>query len=186
MPVKIKHKHDGEIKTVAYVDWISNYHQDVWEVLGRWDIVKIYNIQSNPRVYQSTVDKQDFFDAIKHPENKNALDYDDVPDIIERDKESVFNRPVNAALGKAQMDVKIWLEGKNQSDLRKDFPIKNPKTAHITDHTKNNQPGTWVKRIFNKIVDSTVLLVITILGTLIGTLLVLMVVSYYHHKGFSL
>jgi len=81
MPVKIKHKHDGEIKTVAYVNWISHYNHTLWEVMQMWDVGKIYNVQGEKPIYQSTVDKKDFLDAIQHPTNKNALDFEPLPNI---------------------------------------------------------------------------------------------------------
>jgi hypothetical protein len=84
MPVKIKHKQLDKIEIVTYINWANNYNHQLWDVLEMWDVGKVYNVQGEKPTYQSTVDKQDFLDAMKHPVNQNALRFEELPSIGKR------------------------------------------------------------------------------------------------------
>jgi len=89
MPVQIKHKQLGTIETIDYTKWITSYNPKVWDIIRMWDIVKIYNVQTDTPRYQSTCEKTVAIDAISHPANANALMYEDVPNIDNRGKIAV-------------------------------------------------------------------------------------------------
>jgi hypothetical protein len=84
MPVKIKHKQLDKIEVIPYVNWISHYNHQLWDVIRIWDIGKIYNVQGTKPVYQTTVDKSAFLEAMKIPINQNALLFEPIPDVDNR------------------------------------------------------------------------------------------------------
>lgn len=119
MPVKIKHKQLDKVEVIPYTVWVSQYNHQLWDLVKMWDVGKIYNVQGEKPVYQSTVDKNAFLDAMKHPVNQNALLFEPIPDVDNSpDLETAEIKVLKALAGQQTMWIKdIQIEGWTEDNV---------------------------------------------------------------------
>jgi hypothetical protein len=69
MPVEIKHKQLGDVKTVSYEEYFHNVNKNLWEIIRIYDLAELYNSKTGPEVWQATLELNQAIEAVKrHPD----------------------------------------------------------------------------------------------------------------------
>src|ERR1700741_1936362 len=181
MPLIIKHNQQDITKEISVYEWDQNRHnKENWTVIKETGLVRLFLWDKKNEIWLER-HRMEIADA--NDLQKRELDqvrFEPLPNYTKTSETTIFDGEIPSLITNAQKDFINFSNNKNESHnenysksaLRDNPSITNVVTATNADHPKKIKSDTWPVRIFNKIIDNTILLVITIIGTLIGTLLV--------------